>query len=79
MSRAARWYHAHKNDPVIKARLLEARRKSYQLHKEKENAAALARYYKKKAEAATPGILVAEAATPGGPGDPEVAAPGDQT
>lgn len=74
MSRAARWYHAHKNDPVIKARLLEARRKSYQLHKEKENAAALARYYKKKAE---------QAATPGDPGSlgaiTEVAAPGEQT
>jgi hypothetical protein len=48
MSRAARWYHAHKDDPAVKARLLEARRKSYQLHKEKEKAAALARYYRLK-------------------------------
>jgi len=52
MSRAARWYHAHKDDPAVKARLLEARRKSYQLHKDKEKSAALARYYRLKAEAA---------------------------
>lgn len=59
MSRAARWYHAHKDDPAVKARLLEARRKSYQLHKDKEKAAALARYYRLK------GTVEAPAPAPG--------------